>query len=141
MYAPSHTAAAHGNLVLNCQQTALPSPGYGLNFTMVMLSPWLLFLNVAVACSLTMVTRKPSQRCLIPADLLSEQRFAAGWAFLQPVCRRYWTQYNGWFHFNGLIGQRQVPTALRSSSARRLCGATAVTVFSLGFQTLHMQSW
>lgn len=91
MYAPSHIAATHGNLGLNCRQTALPSPGYGLNFTMVMLLPWLLFLNVAVACSLTMVTRKPTQRCLIPADLPSEQHFTAGWAFLQPVCRRYWT--------------------------------------------------
>lgn len=40
---------AHGNLGLHCRQTALPSPGYGINFTMVMLSPWLLLPNVAVA--------------------------------------------------------------------------------------------
>lgn len=40
---------AHGNLGLHCRQTALPSPGYGVNFPMVMLSPWLLLPNVAVA--------------------------------------------------------------------------------------------
>lgn len=49
MYVFFDILATRGKLVLNCRHTALPSPGYELNFTMVMLLPWLLFLNVAVA--------------------------------------------------------------------------------------------
>lgn len=144
MYA--HTLPlTHGNLGLNCRQTALPSlSGYGAKlhhgYTLAMVtlpkrccgsvpSPWLLINPPSVVWSQSKIRS------------LGETFFsAAGWASLQTcLCCLYWTQYNGWFHFKSLIGQRHVPTVRRSCTHTMAgsAGAAEVTALKRTFQTLH----
>lgn len=119
MYVHSHVIATLGNLGLNCQQTALPSlrirdklhHGYALAMVTLpkrccdsVLSPWLLINPPSTVWSQQICSLRKTFRCRLGV-------------LTTCLCRLYWTQYNGWFHFKILIGQRHVPAVLRSYTA------------------------
>lgn len=137
------------NTLCFLQQTALPSlriraklhHGYALAMVTLpkrccgsVLSPWLRINPPSAVWSQQICSLRNIFRCRLGV-------------LTTCLCWLYWTQYSGWFHFKSLIGQRHVPTVLRSYTAWLLLlhcfFLFVVTTLKKTFQTLHMclQSW